>query len=800
MNNIYRSIWNDKTGTYTAVSENAKAAGKKSTSCTSGALSSVRLTLNALSVAVMLACGANVHALPVGGEVAAGSATINTGVGTTTINQSTQNAVINWQSFNIAPGQSVQFVQPNASSVALNRVVGANPSSILGNLSANGKVFLVNPNGILFGQGASVNVGGLVASTLAITNNNFMAGNYTFAGAGAGAIVNQGTINANGGYVALLGANVSNQGVIAANLGSVVLAAGNGITLDVAGDGLLNVMVDQGSVNALVENGGLIRANGGQVLLTASAAGDLLRTVVNNTGVIEAQTLDNRSGTIKLLGDMQSGAVNVSGTLDASAPLGGNGGFIDTSAAHVRINDTARVTTAAPSGATGNWLIDPQDITIGNDVGDTMTGAALAAQLVTNNITITTAASGTGNGDITIREASFVEWTATPNRTTLTLNALRDININAYVAPTNGNLVMTAGRDVNVNAYIKAVSGNISVCCGRDLNINAAMTTDGGSMLLGAGRNLNLNRGSPAVAATPDIAFKPVTLGGTVTATDGNITMCAAENINIDGKITLTRGTAIPELSLGLPLGLVLSAGYGASAPGIGGGTLNFAATAPPITITGPNAPATVNYNPVAYTTPTDYSIYFTGTGGPVTQNMYVFADVANKTADGTTTANLTGLKGNPAGVTLVAGPGSTAVFDTADVGVNKLVSYTGYSLAVTGPANYVLATPCCGPAVARTRGTIIPAVVPLTPVTLITPTALTSIPYVAVPYTPASSIQFAPTAIPLTVVSAEMPTVARVDEFEPTTVQAPVAVTPPPEAPPKAFVMPKRVPKQDRN
>jgi filamentous hemagglutinin family protein len=310
-----------------------------------------RFALKGLVASLMLAFGSNVMALPAGGAVSAGSASIAGDASKMTITQSSQNAAINWQSFGIGASEAVQFVQPNSSSVALNRVLGADPSSILGSLSANGKVFLVNPNGILFGKGAQVNVGSLVASTLNITDANFMAGKYKFEGNGNGTVLNQGSINADGGYVALLGANVSNEGLISANLGTVALAAGSAMTLDVAGDGLLNVAVDQGAMNAMVQNGGLIKADGGQVLLTAQAAGNLFNTVVNNTGVIQAQAIENRNGVIRLLGDMQSGTVTVSGTVDASGRRQEqSGGNVIVTGRHVALVDQASIDVAGDTG------------------------------------------------------------------------------------------------------------------------------------------------------------------------------------------------------------------------------------------------------------------------------------------------------------------------------------------------------------------------------------------------------------------------------------------------------------------
>lgn len=479
------------------------------------AVAPLPFTLQLLAVAILFASAGGAYALPVGGAVSAGSATIGSGGGTTTITQASQNAAINWQSFNIGTGETVNFVQPNASATALNRVMGADPSSILGSLNANGKVFLVNPNGIVFGQGASVNVGGLVGSTRGISDSDFMAGHYNFEGNGAGSVVNHGTINANGGSVALLGANVSNQGVIQAQMGSVALAAGNAFTLDVAGDGLLNVAVNKGAVDALVQNGGLIQADGGRVLMTAQSANSLLPSSVNNTGVVRAQTLENHNGTIMLMGDMQSGTVNVAGTLDASAPNGGDGGFIETSAAHVKVANGAKVTTLAPAGKTGTWLIDPKDFVI-SSTGD-ISGTQLSADLGSSNVKFTNP-PGTGNGDIRVEEA--VDWSAA---TTLTLSAERNIEVNASITTTGGNLELLAKGDIKVTQPISATGGNVTLLAVNDVIQDAAITATksgliGGNVTMVAGNNVELNQ--------------------VLTVTNGNVLLVAANNGLDLGKVS----------------------------------------------------------------------------------------------------------------------------------------------------------------------------------------------------------------------------------------------------------------------
>src|SRR5690606_5638439 len=353
--------------------------------------------------------------------------------------------------FNVAAQESVNFVQPSASAIAINRIQDVNGSQILGRLNANGQVFLINPNGILFGQGAQVNVGGLVASTLDI--NDASGAIKTFAGTGAGSVVNHGAISAaGGGYAALLGNQVCNHGTISAPLGSVALGGGNTLTLTFADNSLLAMQVDSSVLNSLADNGGLLSAGGGRVLMSAGARDSVLASVVNNSGVIEARTVENRDGTIILLGGMQAGTTHVAGTLDASAPTGGDGGFIETSAAHIKIEDSARITTAAAQGTTGEWLIDPVDFTIAASGGD-ISGAALGALLGSNSVAIQTQTGsnsdtnlyGTseGNGDIHVNDR--VSGSAD---TTSTLDAYRNDNINVSIdaSGANGRLALQYGQ------------------------------------------------------------------------------------------------------------------------------------------------------------------------------------------------------------------------------------------------------------------------------------------------------------------------------------------------------------------
>ncbi|MBT9488676.1 MAG: filamentous hemagglutinin N-terminal domain-containing protein [Rubrivivax sp.] len=266
--------------------------------------------LTAIALATLaLAAGAQTApppgTLPQGAQVQAGAATLQQNGTLLTIQQTSDKLVTNWQRFDIGADATVRFLQPGRDSVALNRVLSQEPSAVFGRLQANGQVFLLNPSGVLFGATARVDVGGLVASSLALADADFLAGRHRFNGtATSGAVQNAGHIQAaEGGYVAFLAPRVLNSGQIMAPQGDVVLAAGNAASLDFVGDRLLHFTLDQGTVAALVDQQGLVQAEGGRVLLSARAADAALRAVVNQGGVVDASSLVARGGRIVLEAD-----------------------------------------------------------------------------------------------------------------------------------------------------------------------------------------------------------------------------------------------------------------------------------------------------------------------------------------------------------------------------------------------------------------------------------------------------------------------------------------------------------------
>ncbi len=320
------------------------------------------LVRGALLATTFLGGQALAQALPTGGTVVAGGATISRPSATTTlIQQSTAKAVINWTDFSIGQGNAVVFQQPNAGSIALNRVTGNNGSAIEGALRANGQVWLINPNGIVFGKGATVDVGGLLATTADIRNADFLAGIYNFSGPSQAAIVNEGKLKAAvGGYVGLAAARVDNQGLIEADVGTVALAAGQAYTVDFTGDNLLKFTVTapvtgNASGSPLIANSGTISAVSGQVALTARATRDVLDNVIDTSGIVVATRARAMGGEIVFdAGD--TGSVTIGGTVDASGRgPGGTGGTVMVLGENVALTPKALIDV---SGDVGGGTVD----------------------------------------------------------------------------------------------------------------------------------------------------------------------------------------------------------------------------------------------------------------------------------------------------------------------------------------------------------------------------------------------------------------------------------------------------------
>ena len=409
------------------------------------------------------------RAAPDGGVIKAGTGSIaqqgNTTIITQTTAQQPARMIIDWNGFSSTAGESIVFQQPNAAAIALNRITGASPSQLLGSLTANGQVFILNPNGIFFGAGAQVNVRGLLASTLDIDNTAFLGGINMLQPPSSGKIVNQGMLKASdGGYVALVAERVTNDAFISARKGDVLLASGNKVTLRIDGGSLLGYSVDVGTAAALIENTprGFISASGGRVVLESRAEDALSKAAVNQLGVIEAQTLEGSAGSIRLVGDRIVGDVLLTGTLDASAPGGGDGGAISISGARVNIADSARISMAA-GGQPGALAIGANDVDIiapqaalPEGTGSSISAPALAAALGTGNVSVISTAD-------TAR--------ASPG----------DLNVNGEVAWFGNRLVLQADQNINLNASMK---GNKLI-----LNYGQASAEGGGA-------DYNLNNGA----------------------------------------------------------------------------------------------------------------------------------------------------------------------------------------------------------------------------------------------------------------------------------------------------------------
>ncbi|EDX4101450.1 filamentous hemagglutinin N-terminal domain-containing protein [Salmonella enterica] len=492
--------------------------------------------------------------LPTGGQIVGGQGSISTSGSQMTIHQQTQNMATNWHSFDIGRNNTVQFVQPDSSAVALNRVTGASGSQIMGTLKANGQVFILNPNGVLFGKGARVNVGGLVASTKNISPADFMKGQYTLSGSGnpGAQVVNQGSLTTSkGGYIVLAGERVSNSGTVTTPSGKTVLAAGKTVTLQLDEGGLTSVSVNGSVVNALVENRGLISASNGQVYLTAKGQDMLLNTVVNNSGTVEAKGLASRGGEIVLSGG-DSGVVSQSGQLLADSQTG-RGGKITLEGQNIHLAGGSLASATGKTGggevyAGGGW--QGKDSRIRN------------ASKVVMDKTATVDVSATENG----HGGTAVLWSDdyTNFRGTVLAKGGAQSGSGGQVETSSHRNLQASGT---VDASARAGRGGewlldptdvTIVGAGADTGIGSATTdgtgiftpTAGGAQILNTSIESQLNAGTNVTVRTSgaDTAGQSgnITVNANITKSagaDATLTLAADGNITLDGKsITSTTG------------------------------------------------------------------------------------------------------------------------------------------------------------------------------------------------------------------------------------------------------------------
>ncbi len=457
--------------------------------------------ITAVVVTQSLLAGSRTFALPAGGQIAAGQAAISTpSASTMQIGQESNHAVINWNSFGIGKGEAVNISQPASQSTLLNRVLGNDPSSIFGTLTANGRVFLVNPNGMLFAPGASVNVGGLVASTLAINDNDFLAGKYTFFQNGRTAsVINQGYLS--GGFIALLGNNITNTGSIITTKGSTGLAAGAGITLGLDDCGLVTIKVDQTAYNTQITNNGVIEADGGAIIISASAANELLGLVVNNSGKIRASSMTERDGKIVIEG----GAIINTGSITSSVINASAKNFVDS----------------------GAWNADGIDK--GGDISIKATGSI--EQTANSRMT----ADGGSGGSIRIQaeENLYLSGTISTNGSTrqggqITITAPQTLLAGARVAadgPTGGGRILIGGGWQGNDALLANATTTV-ITKSSKLNANALDNGNGGTIVVWSEQ-------STAFAGALEAK------GGTNSGNGGEVEVSGHENLAMSGQITM---------------------------------------------------------------------------------------------------------------------------------------------------------------------------------------------------------------------------------------------------------------------
>jgi hypothetical protein len=470
--------------------------------------------------------------------------------------------------------------------VALNRVISSNPSQIAGRIDANGQIILINQSGVIFDRGSQVNTAGLIVSAAGMSNVNFMAGKLVFDQAGNpnAAVVNQGTLTVKeAGLAALVAPQVANSGVITARLGHVVLAGAKTATLDMYGDGLLSLDVnnavvqapvgpDGKAVTALVTNTGVIQASGGTVQLTAREADGLVQTLVQAGGTIAADSVGAKTGTVVLGG--LGGSISLSGVVVADGVAAGSHGGA------VQVDASGGVALAAGSRVSASGKAGGGTVAIGTTLARAKGGPGVASALTAQTVDIaqgaSVAANATGKGDggrVTVLSLLSTSMAG---------------DISATGGPRGGN-----GGFVEVSGEVLGLTGGIDV--GAEFGNTGTILLDPDNLTVVSGASGSGDQDPTLITNSGTIPFTaPNTQANQVSnsaidALTGNVILQARTAIVVDAPISLTA----PNQTLTLEAGGEVAVLAAITAPGdiilatggAGPGTVPPAITAPVITV-----------------------------------------------------------------------------------------------------------------------------------------------------------------------------------------------------------------------
>ncbi|MFI3120973.1 MAG: filamentous hemagglutinin N-terminal domain-containing protein, partial [Methylococcaceae bacterium] len=524
----------------------------------------LRRALNLAILAILYPSLASAN--PDGAQVISGQVSIDTATpGTTTVTNS-PNAIINWQNFSIAQNELVQFLQQNGQSAVLNRIIGQNPSEILGQLASNGKVFLINPNGIVFGAGATIDTQGLIASSLNLSDRDFLSGNYHFmAGSSAGNIVNEGIIRAGkDGNIILIAPQIKNNGIIKSDGGSITLAAGQELTITNLDDPDIRFQI-QAPTDSVVNLG---------KLLTEGGAVNVFANSIKHSGDINADSVEvDAQGTVKLVAqqditldadskisannsqgnagsvhiESKAGTTLAQGTIEAQATQTGKGGNITVLGEHVGIADKARIDAGGENGG-GQILIG------GDYQGKNPDIHNAKATYVGKDTTVKADANSNGDG------GKVIVWSDQSTRAYGTISAKGGSQSgNGGFIETSGHWLDVEGAKVEASAskgkggeWLLDPNNVVIQAAGSDTNVsgNPNFTTGNDSAIITTGTiQTALNAGTSVTVTTgtggTNTQLGDITVNSSIAKTAGSgatLSLSAHNNINLNAAIGSTVG------------------------------------------------------------------------------------------------------------------------------------------------------------------------------------------------------------------------------------------------------------------